>query len=124
MYYFAGKQQKGQVILDSIMHHFYGMGKEGLAYAGMDDAGEMSAWYVFNAMGFYPFSPADARYIVSVPLFRQSTIKAGSGAPFTIVRQSAGKKITRITVGGQPVDDYFVSDAAIKQGQTMVIQTR
>jgi predicted alpha-1,2-mannosidase len=124
MYYFAGKQEKAQVILDSIMHHFYGMGKEGLAYAGMDDAGEMSSWYVFNAMGFYPFSPADARYIVSVPLFRQITIKAGSRAPFTIVRQGNGKKITRITVGGQPVNDYFVSDAAIKQGHTMVIQTR
>jgi predicted alpha-1,2-mannosidase len=124
MYYFAGKQEKAQVILDSIMHHFYGMGKEGLAYAGMDDAGEMSSWYVFNAMGFYPFSPADARYIVSVPLFRQITIRAASGKSFTIVRQGNGKKITRITVGGQPVNDYFVSDEAIKQGRTMIIDTR
>jgi putative alpha-1,2-mannosidase len=45
------------------------MGKDKLAYAGMDDAGEMSSWFVFNAMGFYPFSPADPNYIVSVPLF-------------------------------------------------------
>ena len=45
------------------------MGKEHLAYSGMDDAGEMSAWYVFNAMGIYTYSPADPEYIVSVPLF-------------------------------------------------------
>lgn len=124
MYYFAGKQEKAQVMLDSIMHHFYGMGKEGLAYAGMDDAGEMSSWYVFAAMGFYPFSPADARYIISVPLFRQVTVKAGTASPFTIVRRGTGKRITGITVGGLPVNDYFVSDEAIKQGQTMFIQTR
>ncbi len=55
LYYFVGKQEKSQVILDSIMNHFYDLGKDKLAYAGMDDAGEMSSWYVFNAMGFYPF---------------------------------------------------------------------
>ena len=61
MYYFINKQEKSQVILDSIMNHFYDMGKDKLAYAGMDDAGEMSSWYVFNAIGLYPFSPADPK---------------------------------------------------------------
>ena len=44
MYYFVDKQEKSQVILDSCLNHFYDMGKEKLAYAGMDDAGEMSSW--------------------------------------------------------------------------------
>lgn len=122
VYYFAGEQPKAQVILDSIMHHFYGMGKEHLAYAGMDDAGEMSSWYVFNAMGFYPFSPADARYIVSVPLFQKITLRSANGKTFTIVKQGIGKKITGITVAGRPITAYFVSDRAIKQGQTMAIR--
>src|SRR5882757_7344284 len=69
MYYFVGKQEKSQVILDSILNHFYDMGKYKLAYAGMDDAGEMSSWYVFNAIGLYPFSPADDNFIISVPIF-------------------------------------------------------
>jgi predicted alpha-1,2-mannosidase len=77
MYYFVGKQEKSQVILDSIMNRFYGMGKDKLAYAGMDDAGEMSSWYVFNAMGFYTFSPADPQYIVSEPLFYKVNYKIG-----------------------------------------------
>jgi predicted alpha-1,2-mannosidase len=69
MYYFIDKQEKSQAILDSIMNHFYDLGKEKLSYAGMDDAGEMSSWYVFNAIGLYTFSPADPQYIISVPLF-------------------------------------------------------
>ena len=115
MYYFAGKQEKAQVILDSILHHFYGMGKEKLAYAGMDDAGEMSAWYVFNAMGFYPFSPADARYIVSVPIFKKVAIRVGNGKTFTILRQGTGKKIV--------ADSYFMEDRFIKEGRTMIVRT-
>mgnify|MGYP000553271039 CR=1 FL=1 len=51
-YYFIGKQEKSQAVLDSLMGHYYDMGKDKLAYAGMDDAGEMSSWYVFNAIGF------------------------------------------------------------------------
>ena len=44
--------RKSQAVLDSLMGHYYDMGKDKLAYAGMDDAGEMSSWYVFNAIGF------------------------------------------------------------------------
>jgi predicted alpha-1,2-mannosidase len=124
MYYFAGKQEKAQVILDSILHHFYGMGKEGLAYAGMDDAGEMSSWYVFNAMGFYPFSPADPRYIVSVPLFSRIEIASGDKKTFTILKTGNGKKIVDIKMGHQNIDGYFITDKAIKDGDHMVIRTR
>jgi predicted alpha-1,2-mannosidase len=46
LYYFVGKQEKSQALLDTLMNYFYGMGKEGLALAGMDDAGEMSSWCV------------------------------------------------------------------------------
>jgi predicted alpha-1,2-mannosidase len=123
MYYFAGKQVKAQVIIDSILHHFYGMGKEHLAYAGMDDAGEMSSWYVFNAMGFYTFSPADPQYIISVPLFQKVTFQAGAGKSFTIIRKGNGKKIQAISIGGKKIGDYWLPDKAIKAGQTMVVST-
>ena len=68
LYYFLDQQEKTQVILNTIMENFYDMGSDRLAYAGMDDAGEMSSWFVFNALGLYPFSPADPEYIISVPL--------------------------------------------------------
>ncbi|MEN0053623.1 MAG: GH92 family glycosyl hydrolase [Mucilaginibacter sp.] len=125
MYYFVGKQEKSQVILDSIMNHFYDMGKDKLAYAGMDDAGEMSSWYVFNAMGFYTFSPADPQYIVSVPLFDKVNFKFGdTGKSFTIIKKNNGKKITSITYGGKKLDGYFITDAALKEGKQLEISTQ
>ncbi len=51
MYYFIGRADKAQNIIDICLERFYGMGEYGLALCGMDDAGEMSAWYVMNAIG-------------------------------------------------------------------------
>lgn len=125
MYYFVNKQQKSQVILDSIMNHFYDMGKHKLAYAGMDDAGEMSSWYVFNAMGLYPFSPADPEYIVSVPLFNQIDIRLGdSNTDFTIIKKNSGKKIRDINSGGRKVNGYFIADTELKKGKRLIITTQ
>ena len=122
MYYFVGKQEKSQVILDTIMNNFYDMGKDKLAYPGMDDAGEMSAWFVYNAMGFYPFSPADPKYIISVPLFDKVEMKL-DGKTFTITKKNWGKKITGITYGGKKMDGYFITDAEMKQGKNLMITT-
>jgi predicted alpha-1,2-mannosidase len=122
-YYFVDKQPKAQVLLDSVMNHYYDMGKDKLAYAGMDDAGEMSAWFVFNAMGIYTFSPADPKYIVSVPLFAKITLNLGDRTA-TILRKNHGKKITDITIGDKKIKDYFVDDADLKKGKTLVINTQ
>lgn len=123
LYYFVNKQEKSQKILDQIMHRFYGMGKEGLALCGMDDAGEMSSWYVFNAMGFYPFSPADDEYIVSVPLFDTVEMQLSGPVCFTVVKQGAGQKISEITYDQQTIEGYFISDKAMKKGKQLVITT-
>lgn len=123
MYYFVDKQEKSQVVLDSIMDRFYDMGKEKLSYAGMDDAGEMSSWYVFNAMGFYPFSPADNNFIVSVPLFDKVEFNLGD-KNFTIIKKNSGKKITSIFSGNEKVDNYFISYQDLIKGKTLVITTK
>lgn len=119
-YYFIGKQEKAQAVLDSLMGHYYDMGKDKLAYAGMDDAGEMSSWYVFNAIGLYTYSPADAEYIVTVPLFDKVTFDL-QGKPFTITKQGNGKKIRQITYGGKIIDGYFISHAQLREGKELVI---
>ena len=61
------------------------MGPEGLALCGMDDAGEMSSWYVLNAIGLYTYSPADPEYIVTVPL---STVRRWRSATDTVGRSA------------------------------------
>jgi len=123
-YYFIGKQEKAQCVLDSIMNRFYDMGAEKLAYAGMDDAGEMSAWYVFNAIGLYTYSPADPKYIVTVPLFDKVEFTLGNGSCFTIRKEGKGKKIEKITYGGSPIEGWFITHDQLQQGKELLIQTR
>ena len=122
MYYFVDKQEKAQTILDSIMNHKYGMGKYGLALAGMDDSGGLSAWYALNAMGLYTFSPADPEYIISVPLFDKVVFHLGE-TPFTIRREGSGRKIRSITYDGQKINGYFISHDDLKRGKELVITT-
>lgn len=124
MYYFVDKQEKCQFYLDSIMNHYYDMGREKLAYAGMDDAGEMSSWYVFNAMGLYTFSPADPRYIITVPLFVKVDIKLDDKTTFTIQKKNKGRKITEISYGGKKLDGYFISHDEMRKGKKLEITTR
>ena len=121
-YYFIDKQEKAQCILDSIMNHYYDMGADKLAYAGMDDAGEMSSWYVFNAIGLYTYSPADPEYIFSVPLFDKITFNL-NGKPFTITKKGHGKKIISIAYGNQPVKGYFITHQQLQEGKNLVITT-
>ena len=123
IYYFVDKQEKAQHVLDSIMDRFYDMGAEKLAYAGMDDAGEMSAWYVFNAIGLYTYSPADPEYIVSVPLFDEVRFTLGDNTMFTIQKRGTGKKIQQINYDGEPIDGWFISHDQLVKGKKLVVTT-
>ncbi len=123
-YYFIGKQEKSQHYIDIILDRFYDMGAEGLAYAGMDDAGEMSSWYVFNAIGLYTYSPADPEYIVTVPLFDEVRLRPGIGKELTVKKIGSGRKITSIRLGGKAVKGWFVRDADLWKGTDLIIKTK
>jgi predicted alpha-1,2-mannosidase len=124
LYYFVDKQEKSQEIIDRIMTRFYGMGQDGLALCGMDDTGEMTSWYVFNAIGFYPFSPADPEYIVTVPVFDKVDLRLSGDASCAIVKQNAGRKISGITCGTKNIEGYLISDQDLKKARRIVITTR
>ena len=121
LYYFVNKPEKSQAVLTKLLSHYFGMGPEGLALPGMDDEGSLTGWYVFNAMGIYPYSPADPEYIVSVPIFDKIAITLGNGKTFTIVKRGEGKNIEKITIGGKPLDGWFVNYADMLQGKEMDI---
>lgn len=123
-YYFIDQQPKAQAIINRILSDYYGMGPEKLAYAGMDDCGEMSSWYALNAIGIYTFSPADPQYIVTVPLFDKVTFQLDTtGKTFTIDRQGNGTKIKQILVGGKTLKGWFVNHDDLAQGKTLTIIT-
>ena len=121
-YYFIDKQEKSQVMLDSIMDRFYDMGADKLAYAGMDDAGEMSAWYVFNAIGMYTYSPADPEYIISVPLFQKVNLKLDDKV-FRIEKAGTGKKIQKIEVDNSKINGWFLTHEQLVNGNQMIVFT-
>ena len=121
-YYFIDRQEKAQHILNTLMNNYYGMGEDRLAYAGMDDAGEMSSWYALNAIGIYTYSPADPQYIVTVPLFDRVDFTLGTtGTTFTISRQGEGEKIKQVTIGGKPLRGWFVSHDDLAAGKQLTI---
>ena len=122
LYYFVGKQEKSQTVLDSIMNRFYDMGKDRLAYSGMDDAGENSSWYVLTSIGLYTFSPADPEYIVSVPLFDKIEVNLGE-KKFTIIKKNSGRKISNITYDDRKIDGYFIPYHELIKGKKLVITT-
>lgn len=119
-YCFIGRQPDTQRILNHCLDRFYGMGPDELALAGMDDAGEMSSWYVFNAMGLYTFSPADPEYLVTVPLFDRIDLTLGSGERWTVRREGKGPRIAGITCGGEPLEGWFVRHDALGAGELVV----
>lgn len=122
-YYFLDKPEKTQEKIDHIMNHFYAMGKEGLAYAGMDDEGSLSAWYVMNALGLYPFSPATPEYLVTVPVFDKVEFTLGD-ATFTIRKEGSGRKLDAIRYDGKPIDGYFIRHDELQKGRELVITTK
>jgi predicted alpha-1,2-mannosidase len=123
-YTFIGKPEKTQKVLDYILNNLYGIGKEGLELSGMDDAGEMSSWYVFSSLGLYPFSATDPKYIVTAPLFDEVKWKTSSGKIITISKPGKGRAITSIKVNGKKNDGYFVSHDLFKQGGNITIITK
>ena len=93
LYYFVNKPEKSQVILNKLLANYFGMGPEGLALPGMDDQGSMTGWYVLNAIGIYPYSPADPQYIVSVPIFDKIEMELDDKTTFTIQKENSGIRL-------------------------------
>lgn len=118
-YYFIGKPGKSQAILDKIINEYYGIGAEKLAMCGMDDAGEMSAWYVMAAVGLYSLSPADPEYIVSVPIFDRVTWKLTSGKELIIQPKGKSRNLKEIRVNGKKIKGYYVPHRLFVEGGTI-----
>lgn len=123
LYNYIGRPWKTQKYVSHIMNTLYNNTSSG--YAGNDDCGQMSAWYVFSAMGFYPVNPADGRYIIGSPAFDECTLKLGGDKEFRIetVRKSAEDiYIQSVTLNGKKYNDCFITHEDIVNGGTMVFK--
>jgi predicted alpha-1,2-mannosidase len=122
-YYFIGKPEKSQKMLDYILNNLYGIG-DGLTLSGMDDAGEMSAWYVLTALGLYTFSATDPEYLVTVPLFDEVKWKGGTGKWLTLTKSGRSRNLSSIKVNGREMKGYFVSHDLFRNGGRIDVVTK
>ncbi len=90
MYNFVGQSWKTQELTNQIMHELYFNNPNGLA--GNEDCGQMSAWYVLNAMGFYSFCPGEPVYSIGRPVFDKVEINLPSGNKFTVLAKNNSPK--------------------------------
>ncbi|SHN10396.1 GH92 family glycosyl hydrolase [Chitinophaga sp. CF418] len=123
-YYFIGKPEKSQKMIDTILNSLYGIGKEGIALCGMDDAGEMSAWYVFSSSGLYTYSATDPEYLVTVPLFDEVKWRTSTGKLLTLTKKGKGRALTAIKVNGKEQKGYFVPHDLFRNGGKIEIVTK
>ena len=89
----------------------------------MDDAGEMSAWYVFSAMGLYPLSPADPEYLVTVSIFEEVKWNLPKGKTLTIDGTNSGRNLRQIMVNDEELKGYFISHDLFKNGGEVEVIT-
>ena len=123
LYNFAGQPWKTQKYVSHILNTLYNNTSSG--YAGNDDCGQMSAWYVFSAMGFYPVNPADGRYIIGSPLLGECTLKLAGNKEFrirTIRKSPEDIYIQSVTLNGKKHKDFFITHQDIMNGGTMVFK--
>src|SRR5205814_7659698 len=84
MYDYAGQPAKTQAKVREALSRLYNGAEIGQGYPGDEDNGEMSAWYIFSALGFYPLQMGSPNYVVGSPLFTKATVNLDSGKQIVI----------------------------------------
>lgn len=118
LYNVVGAPEKAQQRIRYIMETEYNDTPGGLS--GNDDAGQMSAWYVFSALGFYPVCPSTPDYYLGVPSFEKVTLHQENGNDFIITRKGNGNN--GISLNGEPLNGYKLSHDDIVKGGTLMFE--
>lgn len=121
LYDYVGKPEKGAYYANKVMNEQYLNRIDG--YSGNEDCGQMSSWYIWSSMGFYPTDPASGRYDFGSPQFKQVTIDLPNGKQFVIKTNRQGRddyKVKRIQLNGRPVKEHFITHDQIMAGGTLV----
>ncbi|WP_317338279.1 GH92 family glycosyl hydrolase [Phocaeicola coprocola] len=123
LYALAGRPERTQKLIREIFDTQYSPKPNGLC--GNDDCGQMSAWYMFSAMGFYPVNPVSGEYVFGAPQLPEFVLHLADGKTFTIKAEGlseANKYVKSITLNGEPYTKNFISHADIVKGGTLVYQ--
>ncbi|MDE5944150.1 MAG: GH92 family glycosyl hydrolase [Rikenella sp.] len=116
-YAYLGKQWKTARLARQIMDEFFTDRVDGLC--GNEDCGQMSAWYVFNALGFYPANPVNGAFVLGSPVFDRVTFPVSDGRTFTVVAENNGPQniyIQSAVLNGKPYTKAYITYRDIMDG--------
>lgn len=123
LYNKAGKPRRTQELVDSVLQTLYHADPDGLS--GNEDCGQMSAWYVMNAMGFYQIAPGDPTYSIGRPLFDKVTIRLPGNKTFEIVAPGntrATKYVKSMKLNGKTLKTpFFTHEEMMKGGKLELV---
>ncbi|WP_206099493.1 GH92 family glycosyl hydrolase [Rheinheimera riviphila] len=119
LYAFTGKKWQGEARIKQIRDSMYRAEPNGLA--GNDDLGQMSAWYVFSALGFYPLNPVGGEFVLGTPQFSAVTLKLDHGKLLQITAEPAapGEYVTAVSWNGQRIVGQVLNYQQLMQGGTL-----
>ena len=125
LYTLAGRPERTQELIREIFDTQYRPEPDGLC--GNDDCGQMSAWYMFSAMGFYPVDPVSGNYVFGAPQLPEIVLNLADGKTFTIIAEGLSKEhkyIDCITLNGEPYTKNYISHEDILKGGTLVYKMK
>lgn len=120
---YAGAPWKTQEWVREIMDKYYATGPAGLC--GNDDCGQLSAWYIFSAMGFYPVCPGQPVYVIGSPLFKRVVIHLQNGKDFVVEAEEVSaenKYIQSATLNGKPLNKPWFDHSDLMDGGALILQ--
>ena len=120
MYLFSGQPHKTQATVRAAMNGLWRNAPDGIP--GNDDLGAMSSWYVWSAMGMYPFFPGRAELVLASPLFPRLVVRRGNGITITIEAEGAGANapyVTALRVDGEAWTKPWLPESFVTGGGTL-----
>ena len=113
-YNYVGKPYKTQKLVKQILTELYNSQPDGLC--GNEDCGQMSAWYVFSSLGFYPVCPGSDQYIIGYPLFDKAVVTLENGKTLSVSKDCDKPYIQSVTLNGKPLNRSFIYYKEIAAG--------
>jgi len=117
LYNYAGQPWKTQARAREVMNRLYQPTPDG--FCGDEDTGQMSSWYVFSALGFYPVTPGTTEYLIGSPLFDRATITLPDGKQFVIEAKTNGPQrpyIDKAALNGREFNRTYLEHSEITGG--------
>lgn len=120
LYNKVGQPWKTQKYVAEVLHDLYQNEPAGIC--GNEDCGQMSAWYVFSAMGFYPVDPISGKYEIGSPLFSEIKMNLGADKVFTVLAPGVSREniyIQSVKLNGKPYNKSYITHEQIMNGDTL-----